>query len=390
MIRIVNGRVATQQCGFALKVRAPFCGKQETLTSAVVCKSSRRFKHVIAFISRPEKSFMCRAGTGRSEVVVQAAASESLLDKVAEIGTMMFPVWALISATTAFFYPSTLNWMTTGQFEQGVGLLMLSMGLSIKLDDFRQCLRQPVPILLGFICQYSILPVLAFTISRVMSLPAAFATGMIVLGSCPGGQASNVATFVAHGNVSLSVLMTTVSTVAAAVMTPLLSTILAGQYIPVNGWALAESTAKLVLVPTIAGVLLNELFPRAVDVVRPVMPLVALFLTVVLCAVPVAQVQATLAQSGAAVVGPVVLLHGFGYFLGYMLPRLLKFSERTSRTVSIETGMQSAAMAYALSTKHFADILVAVPASVSIVIMVWMGAGLAAFWRTKPISDDRP
>lgn len=306
------------------------------------------------------------------------------LEQIAEIGTMMFPIWALISATTAFFFPSTLSWMTTSQFEQGVGLLMLSMGLSLSLDDFKKCAQQPIPILLGFFCQYSILPILAYTISHLMSLPPSLATGMIILGSCPGGQASNVATYVAHGSVSLSVLMTTVSTIAAAVMTPLLSTLLAGQYIPVNGLALAESTAKLVLLPTVAGVILNEMIPKKIDIIRPAMPLVALFLTVVLCAVPVAQVQKVLQLNGSAVIGPVVLLHSMGYLLGYLLPKSLKFSETISRTVSIETGMQSAAMAYALSTKHFADIMVAVPASVSIVIMVWMGAALASIWRTMP------
>ena len=280
-----------------------------------------------------------------------------------------------------------LNWMSTKQFEQGVGLLMLSMGLSLTLDDFRKCLQQPIPILLGFVCQYSILPILAFTISRLMSLPASVACGMILLGSCPGGQASNVATFVAHGNVSLSVLMTTVSTMGAAVMTPLLSSLLAGRYVPIDGMGLAVSTVQLVLIPTVVGLLLNEYARKQVDVIRPFMPFVALFLTVVLCAVPVAQVQPVLAVNGAAVILPVVLLHGFGYLLGYLLPKVaFRMDERTSRTVSIETGMQSAALAYGLSVKHFAsDVMVAVPASVSIVIMVWMGAALAAFWRTRAV-----
>lgn len=85
---------------------------------------------------------------------------------------------------------------------------------------------------------------------------------------------------------------------------------------------------------------------------------------------------------------PVCLLHGFGYLLGYLLPKTLGFNEKISRTVSIETGMQSAAMAYALSTKHFADIMVAVPASVSIVVMVWMGAALASVWRMMPVTDE--
>lgn len=317
-----------------------------------------------------------------------APPSSVSLEKVSNAVQLLFPIWALISATTAYMSPGYLSWMTTKQFEQGVGLLMLSMGLSLTLDDFRKCLQQPIPILLGFVCQYSILPILAFTISRLMSLPASVACGMIILGSCPGGQASNVATFVAHGNVSLSVLMTTVSTMGAAVMTPLLASLFAGRYVPIDGMGLAVSTVQLVLIPTLTGLLLNEYARKQVDVIRPFMPFVALFLTVVLCAVPVAQVQPVLAVNGAAVILPVVLLHGFGYLLGYLLPKALKMSEKTSRTVSIETGMQSAALAYGLSRSHFAnDVMVAVPASVSIVIMVWMGAALAAFWRTRGLAE---
>lgn len=257
----------------------------------------------------------------------------------------------------------------------------------IKIFLNPQCAANPVPILLGYLCQYGIMPCLAFTISRIANLSPAFATGLIILGCCPGGQASNVATFVARGDVALSVLMTTASTMAAAVMTPLLVTLLAGQFVPVNAWALAESTARLVLLPTLAGVFLNEMFPKAVARIRPAMPLLALGLTVVLCAVPVAQVADVLRTQAMAALGPVVFLHGFGYMLGYALPKLLGFAESTARTVSIETGMQSAAMGYALSTKHFTDILVAVPSSVSIVVMVWMGAALAATWRMISVNE---
>lgn len=314
-------------------------------------------------------------------------AQPTTLEHVAEIGTMLFPLWALISGALAFFHPPVLNWMTTRQFEIGVGILMLAMGLSLTTDDFKKCASKPIPILLGFLCQYCLLPLLAFTIARMMSLSPAMATGLILLGCCPGGQASNVATFVAGGDVALSVLMTTVSTLAASIMTPTLASALAGQFVPVDAWGLAISTMQLVLLPTLLGVGLNEFFPTVVSKIRPAMPLVALALTVVLCAVPVAQVADVLYRSGMVAVLPVVGLHFFGYLLGYLLPKLLGFNEKTSRTVSIETGMQSAAMGYALSTRNFADIMVAVPSSVSIVVMVWMGAALASVWRMMPIKD---
>jgi BASS family bile acid:Na+ symporter len=255
---------------------------------------------------------------------------------VADIATLCFPLWALISGTVAFFHPTSLNWITTSQFEIGVGVLMLSMGLSLSTDDFRKCASNPIPILCGFICQYALLPILAFTLARLMNLPPAMATGLIILGSCPGGQASNVATFVAGGDVALSVLMTTVSTLAAAVMTPALATLLAGQFIPVDAWGLAVSTMQLVLFPTLLGVFLNETFPSAVDKVRPIMPLLALALTVVLMGVPVAQLAPLLKTNGVMALAPVMGLHFFGYLLGYLIPRSLKFNEKTSRTVSIE------------------------------------------------------
>ena len=327
------------------------------------------------------------ASEGAADAAPSSSSVVSKVGRIAEVGTLLFPIWALISATTAFVYPSTLNWMTSQQFENGVGLLMLCMGLSLTIDDFKKCVANPVPILLGFVCQYCLLPLLAVGISQALQLSPAFATGLILLGCMPGGQASNTATYVARGDVALSVLMTTASTMAAAIMTPTLASVLAGKYIPVNAWGIAESTARLVLLPTIAGVVLNEAAPKLISKIRPIMPLLALFLTVVLCAVPVAQVAPILRAEGIAASKPVFLLHFFGYLLGYILPKVLKFNEKTCRTVSIETGMQSAAMGFALSRKHFADILVAVPSSVSIVIMVWMGAALAVVWRSIPPSD---
>lgn len=301
---------------------------------------------------------------------------------------MLFPVWALISGALAFYHPSTLNWITGPKFEQGVQLLMLAMGLSLSSEDFRKCAANPVPILMGFVCQFSIMPLLGLLISRVLNLNPAFSVGLILLGCCPGGQASNVATYVANGDVALSVLMTTASTLAASVMTPTLTSALAGAFIPVNAWDLARSTVSLVLIPTLAGVVLNELFHKQIDRIRPTLPLLALALTVVLCAVPVATVVDVLKSHGLAACLPVTLLHGFGYLFGYLMPRFFGFQERVARTVSIETGMQSAAMGFALSRAHFSDVLVAVPSAVSIVFMVWMGAALAVAWRMVPVGRD--
>lgn len=142
----------------------------------------------------------------------------------------------------------------------------------------------------GFAVQYSVMPTLGYLVSRVLGLSPAFSVGLILLGSCPGGQASNLATYVANGDVALSVLMTAASTLCATFMTPLLCSVLAGQLVPVNAWSLAKSTIQLVFLPTVLGVIINEIAPKPVDVIRPIMPMLSLAITIFLCAVPVAQV----------------------------------------------------------------------------------------------------
>jgi bile acid:Na+ symporter, BASS family len=159
----------------------------------------------------------------------------------------------------------------------------------------------------------------------------------------------------------------------------------AGTLVPVNALEMAKDVFQVVLVPTIAGVTLNELFPKVVRKIRPFLPLVGVLLTTMLCASPVGQVAAILKSDGLRLCLPVGLLHAAAFALGYVICKLLNFTEKTSRTVSIETGMQSAALGFLLAQQHFADPLVAVPSAVSVVFMAIGGSGLAVFWRGKPI-----
>lgn len=158
-----------------------------------------------------------------------------------------------------------------------------------------------------------------------------------------------------------------------------------GTLVPVNAVEMAKDVFQVVLLPTVAGVTLNELFPKVIKKIRPFLPLVGVLLTTMLCASPVGQVSAILKSDGLRLCLPVGLLHAAAFALGYVLCKILKFKEKTSRTVSIETGMQSAALGFLLAQQHFADPLVAVPSAVSVVFMAIGGSGLAVFWRGKPI-----
>ncbi|KAH7433961.1 hypothetical protein KP509_07G094800 [Ceratopteris richardii] len=262
---------------------------------------------------------------------------------------------------------------------------MLSMGLTLTFEDFRRCLRNPWTVGIGFLAQYVVKPLLGFLIALSLKLSAPLATGLILVSCCPGGQASNVATYISKGNVALSVLMTTCSTIGAIVMTPLLTKVLAGQLVPVDAAGLALSTFQVVLVPTVVGVLAHEYFPSFTEKLTTITPLVGVLLTTLLCASPIGQVADVLKTQGAQLILPVAILHAAAFFLGYALSRLCQFGESTSRTISIECGMQSSALGFLLAQKHFTNPLVAVPSAVSVVFMALGGSALAVFWRNRPI-----
>ncbi|KAJ7534850.1 hypothetical protein O6H91_12G006600 [Diphasiastrum complanatum] len=265
---------------------------------------------------------------------------------------------------------------------------MLSMGLTLTFEDFRRCLRNPWTVGVGFVAQYLVKPCLGFFIALGLKLSAPLATGLILVSCCPGGQASNVATYISKGNVALSVLMTTASTIGAIFMTPLLTKVLAGQLVPVDAVGLAISTFQVVLVPTVVGVLAHEYFPKFTEKIITVTPLIGVLLTTLLCASPIGQVSEVLVAQGAQLILPVALLHAAAFLLGYWLSKLCSFGESTSRTISIECGMQSSALGFLLAQKHFSNPLVAVPSAVSVVCMALGGSALAVFWRNRSCPAD--
>ncbi|TYG87651.1 hypothetical protein ES288_A13G232300v1 [Gossypium darwinii] len=308
-------------------------------------------------------------------------------ERIIETLTTLFPVWVTLGAIVGIYKPAAVTWLETDIFTLGLGFLMLSMGLTLTFEDFRRCLRNPWTLGVGFLAQYLIKPMLGFAIATTLKLSAPLATGLILVSCCPGGQASNVATYISKGNVALSVLMTTCSTVGAIVMTPLLTKLLAGQLVPVKAVDLALSTFQVVLVPTVIGVLANEYFPKFTSKIISVTPLIGVVLTTLLCASPIGVVSEVLKTQGAQLIFPVALLHAAAFAIGYWVSKI-SFGESTSRTISIECGMQSSALGFLLAKKHFTNPLVMVPSAVSVVFMALGGSGLAVFWRNRPIPLD--
>jgi len=255
------------------------------------------------------------------------------------------------------------------------------MGLTLTWEDLFRAVRMPGQVALGFILQYTVMPFLGWMAARCLELPPALAAGVILVGCCPGGTASNVVSYLARADVSLSVLMTSVSTLAAAVMTPWLTAWLAGCYVDVDGWALAKSTLQVVVLPVLAGVVLRT---QAFQKVKPFLnwsPLMAVLAIAMIVAAILAQNSTGLREAGWRLLGAVLLLHGGGFLLGWGISRLARQSEKTAQTISIEVGMQNSGLGVVLAQRHFPDPLSALPSAISSIVHSVLGSLLAAFWR---------
>lgn len=309
----------------------------------------------------------------------------------------LFPVWVLVACGLALFQPGWFTWFSGPWIIYGLGVIMLGMGITLTLEDFRRVFTLPRAVATGFCAQFLLMPFWGWTVGKLLQLPPAYAVGLILVSCCPGGTASNVIAYIARTNVALSVLMTLCSTTGAILLTPLMTTWLAGQYIPVDGWALFSSMLQIVLLPVAAGVLLNHLFPQIVRFILPVGPLVSVIIIALICASIIGARAEAVKESGLQVLAAVFLLHAFAFGTGYAFARLFRYDKIIARTVSIEVGMQNSGLATVLANKHFSsEPLTAIPCAISAVMHSVIGSILAAIWRSTglppkdPSCEDKP
>ncbi|GFQ06419.1 probable sodium/metabolite cotransporter bass1 chloroplastic [Phtheirospermum japonicum] len=309
------------------------------------------------------------------------AENKSWIEAAGEAISTAFPVWVALGCLLGLLRPSSFSWVQPKWTVMGITLTMLGMGMTLTFDDLRGALAMPKELFAGFFLQYSVMPLSGYFVSKLLNLPSHYAAGLILVGCCPGGTASNIVTYIARGNVALSVLMTAASTLSAVVMTPFLTAKLAGQYVAVDAAGLFMSTLQVVLLPVLAGAFLNQYFKRGVRIVGPLMPPIAVATVAVLCGNAIAQSSSAILMSGRLVVLAVALLHASGFFFGYVLSRMLGIDVSSSRTISIEVGMQNSVLGVVLATQHFGDPLTAVPCAVSSVCHSIFGSALAGIWR---------
>lgn len=313
------------------------------------------------------------------------------MNRVLGIATNLFPVWVLLGGALALVQPQWFTWFSGEFITWGLAVIMLGMGITLSVDDFKSVLKLPRAVAAGLVAQYLIMPFLGWSLAHLLKLDTPLAVGLILVSCCPGGTASNVVTFLARANVALSVLMTMCSTFGAIVMTPLLTKWLAGTYVPVDAWGLFVSTVKIVLAPLILGLALHHLTPRFVKAVLPVAPLVSVLAITMICASIIGSSADRIRQAGGTLLLAVFLLHAGGFFLGYLFARLLRFATINCRTISIEVGMQNSGLGAALAAKHFAAMpLAPLPCAISATFHSVIGSLLAGLWRLRPPPSNGP
>ena len=302
----------------------------------------------------------------------------------------LFPVWVLTGAGLALWKPETATWFQPHWIPYFLGLIMLSMGLTLSLEDFSRVLKMPKSILLGVGLQYTIMPGLGYALALGFNLPIDFVIGLVLVACCPGGTASNVVCFIARTHVALSVSLTTCSTLLAVLLTPFLTTWWVesisleqtGLKVDVDTLGLLLKALKVVILPVLLGIFLNHFFHRGVKKVEAYTPFVAVLSIVFIVDFILADKKSAILEIGASLIVAVLLLHLLGFILGYVLSRLLKFTERDAQTVSIEVGMQNSGLATELARSNFpAYGLATVPGAISALTHCILGSIAAGLCR---------
>ncbi len=267
-------------------------------------------------------------------------------------------------------------------------IIMFGMGTGLSIGDFAGVARMPKGVIVGVMCHYMVMPPVAFAITRIFDFPSEIAAGIILIGSCPNGLASNVMTYLARANLALSVTLTAISTLLAPLMTPLFMQWLAGEYVSISFWEMAWDITKIVIIPVAGGLLFNQFLhgkAKWLDDSMPVLSMAGIGLIIV--------VITSAGRDDLLVVGPMlvlaVLLHNTsGYFLGYWFARLLRMNEKDCRTIAIEVGLQNAGLGSGLALAMGKLSTVGLASAVFSPIMNITGSSLALWWRARPLPDQ--
>lgn len=295
-----------------------------------------------------------------------------------------FALWVLLFAGLAMLSPTSFVWLKS-YIPWMLGIIMFGMGgMTMTVADFKTVLQSPKAVAIGVAAQFVVMPSLAYMLCKVFNLPPEIAIGVILVGCCPGGTASNVITYMAKGNTALSVACTSVSTLLAPLLTPIIFYLLASQWIEINALSMLTSILQVVLLPIVLGLVVRTLLKDTVQYYMPVMPLISVVAIVLIVAAIIAGSKGQILESGLFILAVVILHNALGYLIGYWASRLFKLPYADSKAVAIEVGMQNSGLGVALAAVHFAaSPMTAVP---SAIFSLWhniSGPLLATYWASR-------
>ena len=301
-----------------------------------------------------------------------------------------FALWVVLFAGIALIVPEAFVWLKAYIIWM-LGIIMFGMGMTMTVDDFKGVLHSPKAVVIGVVAQFMLMPGLAYLLCQLFQLPPEIAIGVILVGCCPGGTASNVITYMAKGNTALSVACTSVSTILAPILTPAVFYLLASQWLEINALSMLGSILQVVLFPIILGLIVRSVLKQKVETYIQVMPLISVIAIVAIVAAIIAGSKTQILESGLLILAVVALHNGLGYLLGFGASRLFKLPYADSKAIAIEVGMQNSGLGVALAAVHFAaSPITAVP---SAIFSLWhniSGPALATYWASKanPIKTD--
>lgn len=278
------------------------------------------------------------------------------LQKLSRLLATQTSAFIIFVAILTFWKPELFLWVKGNIQTAILGIIMLTMGMTLTTEDFKVLARRPLDIFIGACAQYTIMPLLAFSLAKILHLPDGIATGLILVGCCPGGVSSNIMSFLCKGDVAFSVGMTTASTLLAPLATPLLVLWLSGNAIEVNAWGMFQSILIVTIFPVAIGAFANFFFGarQQYQELCSIMPGVSVIGLACIVGGVISFNGQNFFTSGAMIFAAVFLHNSLGYILGYLVGRCTGMSKPKKRTISLEVGMQNAGLATNLASRHFA------------------------------------
>lgn len=305
---------------------------------------------------------------------------------------LSFTLIIMAVVSLSMYYPQ--HFKTIGSFKLSaliiplLQVIMFGMGTELSLKDFANVVRMPKGIIVGVMCHYLIMPLVGFTLAGLFPFPNEIAAGIILVGCCPSGLASNVMCYLAKANLALSVSVTTISTMLAPFLTPLLMRLLGGSFVAVDFWSMVWDITKIVIIPVTAGLAFHYLIHGKFKWLDKAMPLVSMAGIALILVVITAAGRDNLLQVGALLLLATLLHNVLGYLLGYWSARLLRFRERDCRTIALEVGMQNAGLASGLALAMGKLATAGLAPAIFGPVMNITGSMLASWWHNHPPPAD--